>query len=385
MNTNLNTNSLDKIQMVDLKGQYNRIKKEIDEAVIGCIESAEFINGKQVGEFAEQLAKYVGVKHVIPCANGTDALQIALMALGLQTGDEVIVPAFTYVATAEVIALLKLKPVMVDVNPEDFSINLDQVKKAITPKTKAIVPVHLFGQCAGMEELLSIAKENKLFVVEDTAQAIGSSYTFKNGEVHQAGTMGNIGTTSFFPSKNLGCYGDGGAMFTNDDALAARLKMIANHGQSKKYYHDEIGVNSRLDTIQAAILKIKLRYLTEYFNARNKAANYYDQHLGEISQIEMPTRVANSTHAFHQYTLKIKNGKRDELKQFLQEKGIPSMIYYPLPLHFQQAFKSDQYPAGSLPVSETLANQVLSLPIHTELSESTQDYIVKAVQQFFNS
>ena len=318
-----------KIEMVDLKGQYQKIKTQIDHAMISCVESAEFINGKLVSTFSQNLANYVGVKHVIPCANGTDALQIALMALDLQPGDEVIVPAFTYVATAEVIALLNLVPVMVDVMPDDFSINLEQVKKSITPKTKVIVPVHLFGQCAGMEELIQIAKENNLYIVEDTAQAIGAKYIFKDGNIHQAGTMGDIGTTSFFPSKNLGCYGDGGAIFTNNDALAMRLKMMANHGQSKKYQPDVVGVNSGLDTLQAAILDIKLKHLDEYSTARNAAADYYDSQLINITGIETPKRVSNSTHVFHQYTLKIANGNRDALKSFLAEKGIPSMVYYP--------------------------------------------------------
>jgi UDP-2-acetamido-2-deoxy-ribo-hexuluronate aminotransferase len=373
-----------KFEMVDLKGQYKKIKPDIDRAMIDCVESAEFINGKLVSVFSENLAKYVGVKYVIPCANGTDALQIALMALDLKPGDEVIVPAFTYVATAEVIALLKLVPVMVDVMPDDFSINLDQVKKLITPRTKAIVPVHLFGQCAGMEELLHLAKENNIYVIEDTAQAIGAKYIFKDGSIHQAGTMGNIGTTSFFPSKNLGCYGDGGAIFTNNDALAERIKMMANHGQSKKYIHDVIGVNSRLDTLQAAILNVKLSHLDEYCLARNTAADYYDQALKDIDGITIPSRVSNSTHVFHQYTMKISDGKRDSLKAFLQEKGIPSMVYYPFPLHFQKAYKSDRFPKGSLPVSENLCEIVLSLPIHTELNSETQDYIISTIKDFFN-
>lgn len=372
-----------KIEMVDLKGQYQKIKSEIDQAMIACVESAEFINGKLVSEFSDNLAKYVGVKHVIPCANGTDALQIALMALDLKPGDEVIVPAFTYVATAEVIALLNLVPVMVDVMPDDFSINLEQVKKSITPKTKAIVPVHLFGQCAGMEELLHIAKEHKIYVVEDTAQAIGAKFTLKDGSIHQAGTMGDIGTTSFFPSKNLGCYGDGGAIFTNNDALAARLKMMANHGQSKKYQHDVIGVNSRLDTLQAAILNIKLKHLNEYCAARNSAADYYDNDLKNIDGLITPVRVSNSTHVFHQYTMKIKDGKRDELKSYLQEKGIPSMVYYPFPLHFQKAYQSDRFPKGSLPVSEKLCEEVLSLPIHTEMTIEMQSYITNKIKDFF--
>ena len=372
-----------KIEMVDLKGQYQKIKSEVDGAMIACIESAEFINGKLVSTFSENLANYVGVKHVIPCANGTDALQIALMALDLQPGDEVIVPAFTYVATAEVIALLNLVPVLVDVMPDDFSINLEQVKKSITPKTKAIVPVHLFGQCAGMEELIQIAKENNLYIVEDTAQAIGAKYIFKDGNIHQAGTMGDIGTTSFFPSKNLGCYGDGGAIFTNNDGFAMRLKMMANHGQSKKYQHDVVGVNSRLDTLQAAILDIKLKHLDEYSAARNAAADYYDSQLINIPGIEIPKRVANSSHVFHQYTLKIADGKRDAIKSFLTEKGIPSMVYYPYPLHFQKAYQSSRFPRGIFPVAEKLCEEVLSLPIHTEMNTQMQDYIIEAIKEFY--
>jgi UDP-2-acetamido-2-deoxy-ribo-hexuluronate aminotransferase len=372
-----------KFEMVDLKGQYKKIKAEIDQAVIACIESAEYINGSHVSIFSANLSKYIRVKHVIPCANGTDALQISLMALGLKPGDEVIIPAFTYVATAEVIALLNLVPVMVDVMPDDFSINLEQVKKAITNKTKAIVPVHLFGQCAGMEELIEIAKSKNIFIIEDTAQAIGSKYTFNNGSINYAGTIGDIGTTSFFPSKNLGCYGDGGAIFTNNDELAIRIKMISNHGQSKKYKHDIIGVNSRLDTLQAVILDIKLKYLNDYSSARNQSANYYDINLSEVNEVVTPFRVPNSTHVYHQYTIKIKNGKRNDLKSFLNEKGISTMIYYPFPLHFQKAYQSERFPAGSLPVSEKLCEQVLSLPIHTEMTKDMQRFIVNSIKEFF--
>ncbi len=372
-----------KIEMVDLKGQYNKIKPEIDQAMIACVESTEFINGKFVSEFSENLANYVGVKHVIPCANGTDALQVALMALDLTPGDEVIIPAFTYIATAEVIALLNLVPIMVDVMPEDFSINLEQVKRAITTKTKAIVPVHLFGQCAGMEKLLQLAKDNNLYIIEDSAQAIGAKYTFNDGSTRQAGTMGDIGTTSFFPSKNLGCYGDGGAIFTNNDELAKRIKMMTNHGQSKKYQHDVIGVNSRLDSIQAAVLNIKLKHLDSYCDARNSVAELYDSSLKDINGLSIPIRVSNSSHVFHQYTLKIKNGKRNELKYFLQEKGIPSMIYYPFPLHFQKAYQSNKFPKGSLPVSEKLCEEVLSLPIHTEMTYEMQNFIINTIKEFF--
>ena len=369
--------------MVDLLGQYKKIKPEVDLALISCIESSEFINGKLVNTFSNNLAKYLGVKYVIPCANGTDALQISLMALGLKPGDEVIVPTFTYVATAEVIALLNLVPVLVDVMSDNFSLNLTQVKKAINPKTKVIVPVHLFGQCAGMEELINLANENNLFIIEDTAQAIGAKYTFKDGSSKMAGTMGHIGTTSFFPSKNLGCFGDGGAICTNSESLALKLKMIANHGQSKKYHHDIIGVNSRLDTLQASILDIKLKYLDEYCSKRQTAADYYDRGLKNITEITTPIRVSNSTHVFHQYTIKITNDKRDELKLFLANNNIPSMVYYPLPLHFQEAYKSDRFPQGTFPIAEKLCNEVLSLPMHTEMNCEMQDYIIENIKAFF--
>lgn len=376
---------MDTIEMVNLKGQYQKIKCEINEAIQNCIDSAAFINGPQVSEFQGALENYLSVKHVIPCANGTDALQIALMALDLQPGDEVIVPSFTYVATAEVIALLRLVPVMVDVMPDDFSINLQQVQQSITSKTKAIVPVHLFGQCAGMEELMQIAKEYNLYVIEDTAQALGAKYIFKNGNVMKAGTMGHIGTTSFFPSKNLGCYGDGGAIFTNNDELAHKIKMIANHGQSRKYQHDIVGVNSRLDTLQAAILNIKLKHLDEYCKARNEVAQYYDKHLAEIEGITIPKRVPNSSHVFHQYTIKIADNKRDELKKFLFEKGVPSMVYYPIPLHFQKAYQNNDYLKGAFPVAEDLCNRVLSLPIHTEMNEIELKYIINSIKEFYKS
>ena len=371
------------IEMVDLKGQYKKIKSEIDQAMISCVESSEFINGHSVSLFAENLAKYIQAKYVIPCANGTDALQIALMALDLKPGDEVIVPAFTYIATAEVIALLSLVPVLVDVDPNDFNVNIESVKKAITAKTRAIVPVHLFGQCAGMEGLLQLALDNHIYVVEDAAQAIGAKYTFADGTVKQAGTMGNIGTTSFFPSKNLGCYGDGGALFTNDDSLAQRLKMISNHGQVKKYQHDIVGVNSRLDTLQAAILDIKLQHLDTYSRARNAVANYYDEKLQHINGLAIPFRTLLSTHVFHQYTIKVAKGKRDALKEFLLQKGISSMIYYPLPIHFQKAYESNLTPEGSFPVAENLCNEVLSLPMHTEMTTSMLDYVIDTIKDFF--
>ncbi len=380
-NTRLMANM--KIEMVDLKGQYAKIQQEIDEAVLHTIRDAAFINGPQVAEFTQNLSKYLNGAHVIPCANGTDALQIAMMALGLEPGDEIIVPSFTYVATAEVIGLLNLKPVMVDVDPIHFNITRENFEQAITAKTKAIVPVHLFGQCADMEPILALAKEHNLYVIEDTAQAIGAVYTFKDGTQKQAGTMGDIGCTSFFPSKNLGCYGDGGAIYTNNPALAERIKMIANHGQVKKYVHKYIGVNSRLDTIQAAILNIKLKHLDEYSNARRTAADRYDQLLSGISDLMTPVRAHNSTHVFHQYTMQIKNGKRDGLKKHLESAGIPAMIYYPVPLNEQEAFKNIGQVTGSLETTEYLCASVLSLPMHTELTEEQQIFIAQHIQSFF--
>jgi UDP-2-acetamido-2-deoxy-ribo-hexuluronate aminotransferase len=372
-----------KIEMVDLKGQYAKIQNEIDDSMLASIRSANFINGPAVTEFSKNLSEYLGGAYVIPCANGTDALQIAMMALGLEPGDEIIVPSFTYVATAEVIGLLNLKPVMVDVDPIHFNITRENFEQAITPKTKAIVPVHLFGQCADMEPILALAKEYNLFVIEDTAQAIGAVYTFKDGTKKQAGTMGDIGCTSFFPSKNLGCYGDGGAIYTNNPELAERIKMIANHGQEKKYVHKYIGVNSRLDTIQAAILNIKLKYLDEYSNARRSAADIYDKYLIGISELITPVRAHNSTHVFHQYTLQVKNGKRDDLKKYLETLGIPAMIYYPIPLNEQDAFKTIGAVIGSLNITEELCRSVLSLPMHTELTETQQIFITKHIQSFF--
>ncbi|MBK9629471.1 MAG: DegT/DnrJ/EryC1/StrS family aminotransferase [Saprospiraceae bacterium] len=374
-----------KIQMVDLATQYQKIKKEIDEAVISVMESTQFIGGERVKSFKEHLENYLQVKHVIPCANGTDALQIAFMALELEPGDEVIVPAFTYVATAEVIALLRLKPVMVDVNMDDFNIDTQQIKNAITSKTKAIVPVHLFGQVTDMETIMDIATQHKIYVVEDNAQAIGSDYFYKDGRKQKAGTIGHIGCTSFFPSKNLGCYGDGGAIFTQDDAIAQKITMIANHGQSKQYYHDVVGVNSRLDAMQAAILDIKLRYLDEYAAARRHAADYYDQHLSVHPDIIIPFRNKHSTHVFHQYTLRITNGKRDALKEYLTLKGIPCGIYYPLPLYEQKAFIPFlDNTANNLPVTEQLCKEVISLPMHTELNQELQNYIVQEVLHFLS-
>lgn len=372
-----------KIEMVDLKGQYAKIQQEIDEAILHTIREAAFINGPQVTEFAQNLSNYLNGAYVMPCANGTDALQIAMMALGLQPGDEIIVPSFTYVATAEVIGLLNLKPVMVDVNPIYFNITRENFEQAISTKTKAIVPVHLFGQCADMEPILALAKEYNLYVVEDTAQAIGAVYTFKDGTKKQAGTMGDIGCTSFFPSKNLGCYGDGGAIYTNNPLLAERVKMIANHGQVKKYVHRYIGVNSRLDTIQAAILNIKLKHLDEYSKARRDAADLYDKLLFGISDLITPVRALNSTHVFHQYTIQVKNGKRDGLQKHLESAGIPAMIYYPVPLNEQEAFKNIGKVVGSLRTTVELCSTVLSLPMHTELSEEQQVFITDQIKSFF--
>jgi dTDP-4-amino-4,6-dideoxygalactose transaminase len=372
------------IQMVDLKGQYARIKSEIDRAVLECIESTAFINGPQVHKFQKDLEQYLGVRHVIPCANGTDALQIALMALNLNEGDEVIVPSFTYVATAEVIALLKLKPVMVEVDEHTFNITAEIIESAITPRTKAVVPVHLFGQSCDMEPIMAVAEKYGIFVIEDNAQAIGSDYTATDGSVRKAGTIGHIGTTSFFPSKNLGCYGDGGAIFTNDDELAAKMRMIANHGQAKKYYHSVIGVNSRLDSIQAAILGVKLQYLDEYCSARRSVADKYDAAFSNIDELQTPARELNSTHVFHQYTLRVGDGNRNGLQEHLNARNVPSMIYYPVPLYKQEAFAAAVPDGFSLPVTEKLCNEVISLPIHTEMAAETQEHIIRSVKEFFS-
>lgn len=372
------------IEMVDLKGQYNKIKTEIDQAVISCIASTSFINGPAVKEFQLNLEQYLGVKHVIPCANGTDSLQIAMMALDLKPGDEVICPAFTYVATAEVIGLLGLTPVMVDVDPNTFNLTANAIEKAITPKTKAVVPVHLYGQSCDMEPIMKLAEKHNLYIIEDNAQAIGAEFTFSDGKLAKTGTIGHIGSTSFFPSKNLGCYGDGGALMTNDDELANKMRMIANHGQEKKYYHKVLGCNSRLDTIQATILNIKLRYLDDYSSARNAMAAYYDEALSNIEGLEIPERQINSTHVFHQYTLKIKNGKRNELQKYLAEMGIPTMIYYPLPLYKQEAFQRFVSSDFMLHTSEKLCDEVLSLPIHTEMNIEHVNFICNSVKSFFN-
>lgn len=370
-----------KIQMVDLQSQYQKIKVEVDRGIQEVIDSAAFIKGAAVSRFEQNLASYTGAKHVIPVGNGTDALQIALMALGLKPGDEVITPTFTFIATAEVVALLGLKPVLVDVDWDTMNISLEAVRRAITDKTKAIVPVHLFGQCADMEGLLELAKEKGLYIVEDACQAIGSKYQFSDGVTKQAGTMGDIGCTSFFPSKNLGCYGDGGAIFTNDDALAGKMRAIANHGMVVRYYHEMVGVNSRLDSIQAAILDVKLQYLDEYIAARQKAAAYYDKAFKGKDWLLTPVCSNRSTHVYHQYTLRLKGVDRDALRGALAEKGIPAMVYYPVPLHLQEAYKDARYGEGAFPVAERLAECVLSLPMHTELDEEQLEYITRSVEE----
>jgi dTDP-4-amino-4,6-dideoxygalactose transaminase len=372
------------IQMVDLKRQYAKIKPQVDVAIQEVLENANFINGAPVQQFAQELQQYLDIKHVIPCANGTDALQIAMMALGLQPGDEVITPSFTFIATAEVIALLQLKPVFVDVDPKTYCLDPVAVEKAITPKTKAIVPVHLYGQSADMELLMAIAEKHNIPVIEDNAQAIGGTYTFRNGTVKKAGTIGHIGCTSFFPSKNLGCYGDGGAIFTNDDALAAQIRMIANHGQSARYYHDVVGLNSRLDTLQAAVLRIKLPLLDQYIAARRAVADAYDAGFAGIPQITTPYRAPYSYHVYHQYTLQLNGASRDELQKYLQERNIPSMIYYPVPAHRQKMFAGFGGAAFDLPVTDALTSRVISLPIHTEMDQNQLEHIINSVKSFLN-
>ncbi|MDC0614612.1 DegT/DnrJ/EryC1/StrS family aminotransferase [Schleiferiaceae bacterium] len=373
------------IKMVDLGRQLHPIRSEIDFAISSVLEKGDFIQGTPVREFEKNLSKWIGTKHVITCANGTDALQLAFMALGLKPGDEVLVPTFTYVATAEVIALLGLSPILVDVDSQTFNIDIETASNLVTSKTKAVVPVHLYGQCANMEQIIKFAESHNLHVVEDTAQAIGAEVKFSDGSTRKAGTIGHIGTTSFFPSKNLGCFGDGGAIFTNDDNLAARLKMIANHGQRIKYHHDVVGVNSRLDTIQAAVLDLKLKHLNSYCEARQKAANYYDSALKHFEQINIPFRSSFSTHVFHQYTIKIDGQfSRDELKSYLAEQGIPSMIYYPLPLHEQKAYLEFLPGDMDYPISTSLCNSVLSLPMHTHLKIEEQDFIVQHIKSFFS-
>jgi dTDP-4-amino-4,6-dideoxygalactose transaminase len=372
------------IEMVDLKGQYNKIKTEIDLAVLSCIANSSFINGPAVKEFQLKLEQYLDVKNVIPCANGTDSLQIAMMALNLKPGDEVICPAFTYVATAEVVGLLGLTPVMVDVDRDTFNLTASEIEKVVTSKTKAVVIVHLYGQSSDMEPIMKLAEKHNLYIIEDNAQSIGADYTFSDGRVSKTGTIGHIGSTSFFPSKNLGCYGDGGALMTNDDELANKMRMIANHGQEKKYHHKVLGCNSRLDSIQAEILNIKLRYLDYYSSARNEIANFYDGVFSTIDELEIPARQLNSTHVFHQYTLKVKNGKRGELQEYLANNGIPSMIYYPLPLYKQEAFQQFVSADFKLDTTEKLCEEVLSLPVHTEMNIDQLNYVCNCIKSFFN-
>lgn len=367
------------IQMVDLKGQYEKIKADVDRGIQEVIDSTSFVKGGKVTEFQNALEQYLGVRHVIPTGNGTDALQIALMGLGLKPGDEVITPTFTFIATAEVVALLGLTPVVVDVDEKTFNMDLQAVERAITPKTKAIVPVHLFGQNADMEALLNLAHNHHLYVVEDACQSIGATYTFSNGTQKKSGCMGNIGCTSFFPSKNLGCYGDGGAIFTDDDDLAARMRAIANHGMVVRYHHDFVGVNSRLDSIQAAVLLAKLPHLDEYIVARRKAAAYYNNVFAGCDKIETPYTAANTDHVFHQYTVKLHDTDRNALQAKLKEKGIPAMIYYPVPLHLQKAYQDPRYQPGDFPVAEALCACVLSLPMHTELDEEQLEYICRTI------
>lgn len=373
------------IPMVDLQGQYRRLKKEIDTEIQKVLDNSSYINGPAVNEFAADLEKYLGVKHVIPCANGTDALQVAMMGLGLKAGDEIITTTFTFIATAEVIALLGLTPVLVDVLEDTMNIDPDAIRKAITPKTKAIVPVHLFGQCANMDEIMEIAAKHNLFVIEDNAQAIGATYTFKNGKKLKAGTIGHIGCTSFFPSKNLGAYGDGGAIFTNDDKLADQMRAVVNHGMKVRYYHDYVGINSRLDSIQAAILKVKLPHLDDFAKARNYAANYYNTAFANCDKITTPVTASFTDHVFHQYTLVLKNVDRDKLQKHLSDKGISNAVYYPVPLHQQKAYLDVRYTDGSFPIAEKLAANVLSLPIHTELNDEQLKFITDAVLEFVNN
>jgi dTDP-4-amino-4,6-dideoxygalactose transaminase len=373
-----------KIQMVDLISQYQKIKPAVEEAIGGILETAQFINGPEVKGFQSELEDYLGVKHVIPCANGTDALQISMMALGLKPGDEVITPSFTYIATVEVVALLGLKPVFVEVDDKTFCMDPDKLEAAITPKTKAIVPVHLYGQSVNLEAIMEISNKHGIPVIEDNAQAIGSDYHFSDGRSQKTGSIGTIGCTSFFPSKNLGCYGDGGAICTNDDDLAATMRQIANHGQSKRYYHDRVGVNSRLDSIQAAVLRIKLRELDNYIDARQKVADHYDTFLAQFENITTPVRDPRSKHVFHQYTMLLEGIDRDELHEFLASKDIPSMIYYPVPSHRQEMFKSFNSADTDLPVTDWLTHRVLSLPIHTEMEQEQLDYICEAVAEFMS-
>lgn len=373
------------IQMVDLKSQYAAMQEEVDQAVLDVIRSGAFINGPAVKDFTTGLKNYLGAEHVIPCGNGTDALQIALMALGLQPGDEVIVPAFTYVASAEVIALLRLEPVMVDVDPRTFNVRAEDIEAAITERTKAIIPVHLYGQSCDMEPIIVLAKQHGIAIVEDNAQAIGAKYTFTDGRVARTGTVGDIGCTSFYPSKNLGAYGDGGAINTNSEELATQIRMIANHGQNRRYYHEVVGCNSRLDSVQAAILNCKLVRLDDYSDRRRAAADFYDEHLADLPGVLTPARQANSTHVFHQYTLRVDGGRRDDLQAFLKERGVPTMIYYPVALYDQNAFRgSAANQVDFLPNTDLLTKEVISLPMHSEFDKATQTYIVEQVRAFFD-
>lgn len=376
---------MEKIKMVDLHGQYNRIRIEIDGAIQQVLDSTAFIQGQQVRDFASDLAVFCGVEHAVTCGNGTDALQIALMALDLAPDDEVIIPAFTYVSTAEVVALLRLRPVLVDVDERTFNLDVAQLEQRITPRTRAIIPVHLFGQCADMEPILEIAGKKDIFVIEDAAQALGAVYRSSNGTSSKAGSLGQIGCTSFFPSKNLGCYGDGGAMLTKDSSFAQKLKMIANHGQRTRYYYDVVGVNSRLDTLQAAILGVKLKYLDEYIQQRSNVARFYDDALAQLDELTLPLRFPDSTHVFNQYTIKVDEEIRDVLRSFLEKKGVPTMVYYPLPLHLQNGYRQLRYGEGAFPIAEKLSKSVISLPIHTEISQDQLDYICDTVTAFFSN
>ncbi len=371
------------IRMVDLVGQYEKIREEINQSLENVIRSSAFINGPEVIRFREELALYLKSKHVISCANGTDALQVALMALNLHPGDEIITPVFSFIASLEVIAMLGLTPVLVDVDPETFNISPEGIEKAVTSKTRAIIPVHLFGQCSDMEPIMATAKRNNLYVIEDAAQSLGSIYSFKDGRLKRAGTLGDIGCTSFFPSKNLGCYGDGGAMMTDKDELAGKLSAIVNHGAKIKYYHERIGVNSRLDSLQAAILLVKLKHIDEYILARQEAATRYDEALKNIDGIKIPFRSAFSTHVFHQYTLILEDVDRELFTRYLSSKGIPTMVYYPVPLHLQEAYRYLGYSRGDFKHTEYLCDHVISLPMHTELDKDQQDYIIGSIIEFF--
>ncbi|MBI5010077.1 MAG: DegT/DnrJ/EryC1/StrS family aminotransferase [Bacteroidia bacterium] len=372
------------IQMVDLKAQYEKIGPEIDSAIKSVLESTAFIKGPDVKLFEDELQRYMGVRHVISCANGTDALQLAIMGLDLKPGDEVITTNFTFIATVEVVALLGLKLVLVEPEPGTVNISGDAIRRAITPRTKAIVPVHLFGQCADMEKIMAIAKEHDLFVIEDAAQATGADFIFSDGSVKKAGTIGHIGTTSFFPSKNLGCYGDGGALYTNDDKLAMKLRSISNHGMKERYHYSDIGVNSRLDTLQAAILRVKLKYLSDFNNARKNVADFYDKAFAGCLSIILPERSTFSTHIFHQYTLKVSDGKRDEMKKYLESLKIPTMVYYPGPLHLQEAYRNLGYDEKDFPVTSALCKEVLSLPMHPDMEQEQLDFITSSIIKFYH-